>query len=35
VRSTHQGQWGTPFEVAREVGNDEIAALLVGHGAKE
>ena len=29
VRSLHEGQKGTPFEIARALGNEEIAKLLI------
>ena len=34
LRSTFQQAFGTPLEIARGVGNDEIAKLLQEHGAK-
>jgi ankyrin repeat protein len=35
VSSVHEGQRGTPFEVARHVGNEEIVALLIARGVTE
>jgi ankyrin repeat protein len=31
VRSLHEGQKGTPIEVARSLGNEEITGLLAAH----
>jgi len=34
--SLYQGTYrGTPLEVARRIGNEEIAQLLIEHGANE
>ena len=34
LRSTFQQAYGTPLEIARGVGNEEMVKLLQEHGAK-